>query len=42
MGVPCKYETSTAKEIGKLTDALLSACDKMEKDLEKMPGDSKK
>ena len=42
MGVPCKYETSTANEIGKLTDALLSACDKMEKDLEKMPGDSKK
>ena len=42
MGVPCKYETSTAKEIGKLTDALLSACDKMDKDLEKMPGDSKK
>ena len=42
LGVPCKYETSTAKEIGKLTDALLSACDKMEQDLEKMPADSKK
>ena len=42
MGVACKYETSTAKEIGKLTDALLSACDKMEQDLEKMPADSKK
>ncbi|WP_292919977.1 glutamine synthetase III, partial [Oscillibacter sp. CAG:155] len=37
MGVACKYETSTAKEIGKLTDTLLSACDKMEQDLEKMP-----
>ncbi|WP_295719990.1 glutamine synthetase III [uncultured Oscillibacter sp.] len=42
MGVACKYETSTAKEIGKLTDTLLSACDKMEQDLEKMPADSKK
>ena len=42
LGVPCKYETSSAKEIGKLTDALLSACDKMEQDLEKMPADSKK
>ena len=42
MGVPCKYETATAKEVGKLTDTLLSACDKMEQDLEKMPGDSKK
>ena len=37
MGVPCKYETATAKEVGKLTDTLLSACDKMEKDLEKVP-----
>ena len=42
MGVPCKYETSTAKEIGKLTDALLSACDKLEKNLEKVPAGSKK
>ena len=42
MGVPCKYETATAKEVGKLTDTLLSACDKMEKDLEKVPAGSKK
>ena len=42
MGVPCKYETATAKEVGKLTDTLLSACDKMEKDLEKVPARSKK
>ena len=42
MGIPCKYETATAKEVGKLTDTLLSACDKMEKDLEKVPAGSKK
>ena len=42
MGVPCKYETATAKEVGKLTDTLLSACDKMEKDLEKVTAGSKK
>ena len=42
MGVPCKYETATAKEVGKLTDTLLSACDKMDKDLEKVPAGSKK
>ena len=42
MGVPCKYETATAKEVGKLTDTLLSACDKLEKDLEKVPAGSKK
>ncbi len=42
MGVPCKYETATAKEVGKLTDTLLSACDKLEKNLEKVPAGSKK
>ena len=35
LGVSCKYETTTAKEIAKLTDALMGACDKLEKDLAK-------
>ncbi|MDO4315862.1 MAG: glutamine synthetase III [Oscillospiraceae bacterium] len=42
LGVACKYETTTAKEVGKLTDALLAACDKLEKDLAKTPADAKK
>ncbi|SFP91618.1 L-glutamine synthetase [Oscillibacter sp. PC13] len=42
LGVACKYEKSTAAEIGKLTDALLDACDKLEKDVAKIPADSKK
>ena len=29
LGVSCKYETTTAKEIAKLTDALMGACDKL-------------
>ncbi len=42
LGVSCKYETATAKEAAKLTDALMSACDKLERDLAKMPADAKK
>ena len=42
LGVSCKYETSTAKEIAKLTDALMADCDKLEKDMAKMPADAKK
>ncbi len=42
LGAACKYETVTAKEIAKLTDALMTACDKLEKDMEKLPGDAKK
>jgi len=42
MGVSCKYEKNTAAEIGKLTDALLDACDKLEKDVSEIPADSKK
>ena len=42
LGVACKYETSTAKEIAKLTDALMADCDKLEKDMAKMPADAKK
>ena len=41
-GVPCKYETATAREIGKLTDTLASACEKLERDLAKLPSDPKK
>ena len=42
LGVSCKYESSTAKELGKLTDALFSACDRLERDMEKLPADTKK
>ena len=42
LGVACKYETSTAKEIAKLTDTLMADCDKLEKDMAKMPADPKK
>ncbi|WP_412758445.1 glutamine synthetase III [Oscillibacter valericigenes] len=42
LGVACKYETSTAKEIAKLTDSLMADCDKLEKDMAKMPADAKK
>ena len=42
LGVSNKYETTTAKEVSKLTDALMAACDKLEKDLEKAPADPKK
>ena len=40
IGVACKYETATAWEIGKLTDALLDACNKLEKDLATPPTES--
>jgi glutamine synthetase len=39
LGVPCKYETTTAKEIGQLTDALMAACDKLEADSGKKPAE---
>ena len=42
LGVACKYEKTTAAEIAKLTDGLLDACDKLEKDLGKLPADAKK
>ena len=42
MGVSCKYEKTTAAAIGKLTDALLDGCDKLEKDLDKVPADARK
>ena len=40
MHVPCKYDLSTAKELGKLTDALMTACDKLEKDMNKKPAET--
>ena len=40
MGVSCKYEKTSAKEVADLTDALLDACDTLSGDLEKMPADS--
>jgi glutamine synthetase len=42
MGVSCKYEKTTAAAIGKLTDALLDSCEKLEKDLAKVPTDALK
>lgn len=41
LGVACKYEKDTAAQVGKLTDALMEAAGKLEKDLGKMPSDSK-
>ncbi len=41
LGVGCKYETVTAKEVGALTDALLDACDKLEQDLTAIPAGAK-
>ena len=42
LGAACKYETVTAKEIAKLTDSLMADCNKLEKDMSKMPADAKK
>lgn len=39
MGVSCNYETRTAGEIAKLTDALLDECGKLEQDVAQMPDD---
>jgi len=40
--VPCRYEQKTAASVGKLTDALMDSCDKLEKDLGKVPADAQK
>ncbi|MBE6964092.1 MAG: glutamine synthetase type III [Ruminococcaceae bacterium] len=40
MQVSCRYETSTARELGRLTDALAKACDRLESDLSAIPGDT--
>ena len=36
----CRYETDTAAETGRLTDALLDACGRLEADMAKLPGGS--
>ncbi len=40
LGVSCRYETDTAAETGRLTDALLDACGRLEADMAKLPGGS--
>jgi glutamine synthetase len=42
LGVACKYEKTTAAEVAKLTDALLDACTRLEKDRAKVPADARK
>lgn len=42
IGAACKYETVTAKKISDLTDKLSDAEEKLEKDLGKIPADSRK
>ncbi|MBQ9330652.1 MAG: glutamine synthetase III [Oscillibacter sp.] len=42
LGVPSKYELTTAREIAKLTDGLQTACERLERDLAKLPADPKK
>ena len=37
MRVPCRYESGTAARISELTDALMAACDKLERDLATIP-----
>ena len=41
-GVSAKYETETLKKVSTLTDALADTCDKLSKDLEKVPEDATK
>ena len=38
-GLPCEYETRTAEEISRLTDALFEVCERLERDLGEIPGD---
>lgn len=40
MHVPCEYDLSTAKELGRLTDTLMAACSKLETDMGKKPAES--
>ena len=41
MGVPFKYESYTAKELGKYGDTLMEKCEELEECLTKMPADAK-
>ena len=38
-GAPCRYETTTAREIAEATDRLMEACGSLEADLESIPAD---
>ena len=40
MHIPCEYDRSTAKELGRLTDALMAACSKLEADMAQKPADT--
>ena len=40
-GVACNYEKSTAAEVAQLTDALMDACVKLERDMDAVPADAK-
>ena len=40
MNIPCVYDLSTAKELGHLTDALMTACNKLETDMSKKPSET--
>lgn len=42
MGVSNKYDSACAKELGKLTDQLYAACEKLSRDLAKLPADPKR
>lgn len=42
VGVSAKYETETLKKVSTLTDALADTCDKLSKDLDKVPEDATK
>ena len=39
LGIPCAYETGTAKEIAEITDVLTEECRMLASDLEAMPAD---
>jgi len=41
LGVSCKYETTTAREIGKYTDRLMEQCEKLERSLGKVPANAR-
>ena len=40
LGVSCRYETATAREIGQYADKLMDQCGRLEKDLTKIPADA--
>ncbi len=42
LGVPCAYETGTAKGVAEITDRLMEECSTLASDLENMPADPEK